>query len=61
MSLEDLTARFLAPPLYSRQAKSTTVYTAVYRPAEGRVDYLWPGTSWRQRIGQFGTRELVHD
>ena len=23
-----------------------TLYTAAYRPAEGRVDYRWPGQSW---------------
>jgi predicted choloylglycine hydrolase len=61
MTLADLIARFLEPPLYSRRAGFTTVYTAVYRPAEGRVDYLWPGKSWCQRIGRFDTGEYTHD
>jgi predicted choloylglycine hydrolase len=40
-TLSELIARFLELPLYSRSAEFTA-YTAVYRPAEGRVDYLWP-------------------
>lgn len=61
MSLAALTARFLEPPLYSRRAVSTTAYTAVYRPAEGVVDYLWPGKIWRQRIGGFEAGAYTHD
>ncbi|HWK45635.1 MAG TPA: C45 family autoproteolytic acyltransferase/hydrolase [Stellaceae bacterium] len=61
MTLLDLTARFLDPPLYSRRAKSTTAYTAVYRPAEGRVDYLWPGKTWCQRFDQFEIGDYTHD
>jgi len=61
MSLPGLIAQFLEPPLYSRRIKSPTVYTAVYRPAEGRVDYLWPGKSWCQRIGRFEPGEYTHD
>lgn len=37
-TLETLTESFLKPPLYSRRAGFTTAYTAVYRPADGRVD-----------------------
>jgi predicted choloylglycine hydrolase len=61
MSLEALTSRFLQAPLYSRQAQSPTVYTAVYRPAEGQVEYLWPGKSWRQRFDQFNPDKYMHD
>jgi predicted choloylglycine hydrolase len=61
MTLPDLISRFLAPPLYSRRTRSTTVYTAVYRPEEGKVDYLWPGKSWCQRIGRFDPGEYTHD
>jgi predicted choloylglycine hydrolase len=61
MTLSDLVAGFLEPPLYSRRARSTTVYTAVYRPIEGRVDYLWPGKSWCQRTGRFEPGEYTHD
>lgn len=61
MSLEELTRRFLEPPLYSSRIRSPTVYTAVYRPAEGRVDYLWPGKCWCQRFDQFEPGEYTHD
>jgi len=61
MTLSNLIARFLEPPLYSRQARFPTVYTSVYRPTEGRIDYLWPGKSWCQRIGRFEPAEYKHD
>jgi hypothetical protein len=38
-----------------------TVYTAVYRPAEGRVDYLWPGERRPQELGGFFESEYTHD
>jgi predicted choloylglycine hydrolase len=61
MTLERLTAKFFEPPLYSRQDGFTTVYTAVYLPAEGRVDYLWPGERWSQRFNHFVAAEYTHD
>ena len=61
VTLADLTALFLEPPLYSRRAVSTTAHTAVYRPAEGRVDYLWPGKTWRQSFERFETGDYIHD
>jgi predicted choloylglycine hydrolase len=61
MTLPDLVARFLEKPLLSRRSSSTTVYTAVYRPAEGCVDYVWPGKNLRQRIGRFEPGEYTHD
>ena len=61
MTLPVLADRFLEPPLYSRRIESTTVYTAIYRPAEGRVDYVWPGKTWAQRIGGFEAGEYTHD
>lgn len=61
MGLADLAALFLEPPLYSRRAVSTTAHTAVYRPAEGRVDYLWPGRTWRQSFERFETGDYIHD
>jgi predicted choloylglycine hydrolase len=61
MTLASLIARFLEPPLYSRRVGFTTAYTAVYRPAEGRVDYLWPGRGWCQRFDRFVAGEYVHD
>ena len=40
---------FLRSPLFSTAYDSGfgTLYTAVYRPAEGSVDYRWPSFSWR--------------
>jgi predicted choloylglycine hydrolase len=61
MTLDQLIAKFLAPPLYSRHADSTTAYTAIYRPTEGRVDYLWPGRASSQRFDQFTIGEYIHD
>jgi predicted choloylglycine hydrolase len=52
---------FLASPLYSRWIRSPTVYTAVYRPIERQVDYLWPGESFRQHIDRFKPGEYLHD
>jgi predicted choloylglycine hydrolase len=61
MTLPALIARFLEKPLYSRRARFPTVYTAVYRPAENRVDYLWPGKTVTQRIGRFVPGDYTHD
>lgn len=60
-TLASLANTFLQPPLYRRGERSPTVYTAVYRPAELRVDYLWPGKCWTQRIGDFEPGEYTHD
>ncbi|WP_298967789.1 C45 family autoproteolytic acyltransferase/hydolase [uncultured Methylobacterium sp.] len=60
-TLPSLVARFLEPPLYSRKAAFTTAYTALYRPAEGRVDYLWPGHRWTQTFAGFAEGAYTHD
>ena len=60
-SLPALIEAFLSPPVYSRRASATTAYTAVYRPAQRRVDYLWPGERRCQRIGGFECGEYCHD
>lgn len=60
-SLTQLQQTFLEAPLYSRDLRSPTVYSAVYRPSELSVDYLWPGYSTTQRIGAFMPFEYVHD
>lgn len=60
-SLAQLQETFFAEPLYSRDVSSPTVYTAVYRPAELAVDYLWPGHRMTQRIGSFTTGAYEHD
>ena len=45
---DDLVDAFLRAPLHSGEYAQGfgTLYTAAYRPAEGRVDYRWPGQSW---------------
>lgn len=35
------------------------LYTAVYRPAEGRAEYRWPGFAWPQSFAAFS--EGAHD
>lgn len=60
MSLSSLTDRLLEPPLYSGRGAYPTLYTAVYRPADGRVDYLWPGKSWCQSFSDFQVGEYTH-
>ncbi len=61
MTLPKLIERFFEPPLYSLRKAFTTAYTAVYRPAVGQVDYLWPGRIWSHRFDQFAEGEYTHD
>ena len=61
VTLTRLVESFLTAPIYSRDASSPTVYSAVYRPAALTVDYLWPGNVMTQRIGSFTSGEYVHD
>jgi predicted choloylglycine hydrolase len=60
-TLEGLVECFLAFPLYCRRRASPTVYTAVYRPRERRVDYMWPSTRWPQNFDHYRTGEYAHD
>ena len=60
-TLATLTETFLTAPIYSREASSPTVYSAVYRPAALTVDYVWPGNVMTQRIGSFRPGHYVHD
>jgi predicted choloylglycine hydrolase len=52
---EALVEAFLAPPLRSRAYRTGfgTLYTAVHRPADGSVEYRWPGAGWRQSFDAF--------
>jgi predicted choloylglycine hydrolase len=60
---ERFAAAFLEPPLHSTEHAQGfgTIYTAVYEPAGGRVEYRWPGTTWAQSFDRFtpGTRTAV--
>jgi predicted choloylglycine hydrolase len=46
---------FQEPPLFSTEYSRGfgTLYTAVYRPAEGAVTYHWPGATWTQSFAEF--------
>lgn len=48
-------AAMLKPPLYQSKYDEGlgTIYTAHYRPAEGRVTYHWPGERWEQSFDDF--------
>lgn len=59
--IDALRAALLAPPLYVGGPKVFTAYTAIYRPAEGTVDYLWPGKTWRQGVDAFRPGRYEHD
>jgi predicted choloylglycine hydrolase len=59
-----LLAAFQRPPLYNTAYAEGfgTLYTAVYRPAEGAVDYVWPASTWRRHFDSpDGTHEAVYD
>jgi predicted choloylglycine hydrolase len=60
-TLASVIAAFLNPPLYSRRAASPTAYSAVYHPADLRVEYVWPGRVLEQQIGAFKASEYIHD
>jgi predicted choloylglycine hydrolase len=50
---------FLRAPLFSTAYDSGwgTLYTAVYHPVEGVVDYRWPTHTWRLGFGSFTQAE----
>ena len=50
-----LVQAFLHSPVYSTAYARGfgTLYTAVYRPAAGEVEYLWPNGIWKQSFRQF--------
>jgi predicted choloylglycine hydrolase len=57
-TLDHLTDRFLAPPLYRTTYAQGygTLYTAVYLPGSGEARFLWPGVKWRQGFARFEER-----
>jgi predicted choloylglycine hydrolase len=60
--LPALTQAMLQPPLHRgcREDGFATVYTALYRPAEGTVDFIWPGKTWRQSFRHFEPGSYRH-
>ena len=55
MAEDKFIATFLQPPLYSTNFRDGfgTLYTAAYRPAEGRMELHWPGRTWAQSFADF--------
>jgi predicted choloylglycine hydrolase len=55
LTRERFIAAFLAPPLHNTDYARGfgTIYTAAYHPAQGRVQYLWPGWAWEQAFDGF--------
>jgi predicted choloylglycine hydrolase len=55
MSRERFVESFLEPPLRNTSYAQGfgTLYTAAYFPAEGRVEYRWPGVVWEQSFDRF--------
>lgn len=54
--VDQVVQALLRPPLYNVDLSSGlgTLYTAAYRPAEGRATYHWPGgQSWEQSFADF--------
>jgi predicted choloylglycine hydrolase len=59
---DDLARAFVSDPLYNREYSRAfgTLYTALYRPTEGTVDYVWPDGTWRRRFDDAdATRTVV--
>ncbi len=60
-SLQDAVDSLLVPPLYQSAFLRGygTLYSAVYRPAAGSVELLWPQQRWLQTLDAFGDGERV--
>ena len=63
MSAPKLIESFSRPPLYTNAYRTGfgTLYTAIYRPSSGEVEYRWPGGSWSFSFDRFheGARKVV--
>ncbi|HEY6398705.1 MAG TPA: C45 family peptidase, partial [Solirubrobacteraceae bacterium] len=59
LTRERFIAAFLDPPLHNTDHLRgfATLYTAAYYPAEGRVEYRWPGSVWAQSFDRFEETE----
>ena len=55
-SAEAVVAACLHPPLYATRFHEGfgTLYTAEYRPAEGRARYHWPNVTWEHSLDKLG-------
>ncbi len=52
---------FLRPPLYSTAFSEGfgTLYTAAYRPRNGKVSFSWPGSSWDHSFDGLSERQRM--
>ena len=59
--VSELILGFLRPPLRSTEYGRAfgTLYTAVYRPNDGVVDYLWPQDSWQRTFDSSDATKTV--
>ncbi len=59
LTRERFISAFLDPPLHNTDHLQgfATLYTAAYYPAEGRVEYRWPGSVWEQSFERFEETE----
>lgn len=57
----ELSSQFLAAPLFNDNYEGAfgTLYTAVYRPAQGLVEYRWPDDQWLRSFDDEGEEKLV--
>ena len=58
---EELAAAFQAEPLYNRKYSRAfgTLYTALYRPKDQVVEYIWPDGTWRRGFDDAGGTRTV--
>lgn len=54
-TLPSLIDRFMDEPLFGRQYTRAfgTLYTAIYRPTQGTVEYRWRNRAWHQSFQRF--------
>jgi predicted choloylglycine hydrolase len=53
--VRSIIAALLQPPLYTRDhaRRHATLYTAVYRPAQGELELVWPSMRWHLSFTHF--------
>jgi predicted choloylglycine hydrolase len=53
--VETFVSRFMKPPVLSTEYERAfgTLYTAIYWPRKGEVEYRWPNRSWHQSFNLF--------
>ena len=61
VTADELGDRLLRPPLHSTDYENAfgTLYTAVYQPSAGVVEYLWPGDRWQRTFTSASENKIV--